>query len=127
MEKNSTLPAFLLSKLINEQGGFFCLLHENLQAGWKENLKNVSEHALLLGTSEYVVFSQECHIGLSVSKYIYPKCRLPKWTCQLMKYKSNLKCECFIRNDMMNYILSSLFLKDFMKWTTYLLRLVSRN
>jgi len=45
--KNSTLPAFLLSKLINEQGGIFCLLHEKLQAGWKENLKNLSEHALL--------------------------------------------------------------------------------
>jgi len=52
LEKNSTLPAFLLSKLINEQGGIFCLLHEKLQAGWKENLKNLSEHALLLGTSE---------------------------------------------------------------------------
>ena len=52
LEKNSTLPAFLLSKLINEQGGIFCLLHEKLRAGWKENLKNLSEHALLLGTSE---------------------------------------------------------------------------
>ena len=52
LEKNSTLPAFLLSKLINEQGGIFCLLHEKLQAGWKENLKNLREHALLLGTSE---------------------------------------------------------------------------
>ena len=51
--KNSTLPAFLLSKLINEQGGIFCLLHKKLQAGWKENLKKLSEHALLLGTSEY--------------------------------------------------------------------------
>ena len=50
--KDSTLPVFLLSKLINEQGGFFCLLHGKLQAGWKENLKNLSEHALLLGTSE---------------------------------------------------------------------------
>ena len=54
LEKNSTLPAFLLGKLINEQGGIFCLLHEKLRAGWKENLKNLSEHALLLGTSEYV-------------------------------------------------------------------------
>ena len=35
------------------QGGIFRLLHEKLQAGWKENLKNLSEHALLLGTSEY--------------------------------------------------------------------------
>ena len=50
--KNSTLAAFLLSKLISEQGGIFCLLHEKLRAGWKENLKNLSEHALLLGTSE---------------------------------------------------------------------------
>ena len=25
-----TLPAFLLSELINEQGGIFCLLHEKL-------------------------------------------------------------------------------------------------
>ena len=46
------LLAYLLSKLINEQGGIFCLLHEKLRAGWKENLKNLSEHALLLGTSE---------------------------------------------------------------------------
>ena len=30
---------------------------ENLQAGWKENLKNLSEHALLLGTSEYVILN----------------------------------------------------------------------
>ena len=47
------LLAYLLSKSINEQVGIFHLLHEKLQAGWKENLKNVSEHALLLGTSEY--------------------------------------------------------------------------
>ena len=52
LEKNSTLSAFLLSKLINEQGGIFCLLQEKLQAGWKENLKNLSEHAFLLGASE---------------------------------------------------------------------------
>ena len=50
--KKSTLPAFVLSKLINEQGGIFCLLHEKLRTGWKENLKNLSEHALLLGNSE---------------------------------------------------------------------------
>ena len=37
-----------LSKLINEnEGGIFCLLHGKLQAGWKENLKNLSELALL--------------------------------------------------------------------------------
>ena len=52
LEKNFTLPAFLLSKSINEQGGIFRLLHEKLQTGWKENLKNLSEHALLFGTSE---------------------------------------------------------------------------
>jgi hypothetical protein len=52
LEKNATLLAYLLSKLINEQGGIFCLLHEKLRAGWKENLKNLSKHALLLGTSE---------------------------------------------------------------------------
>ena len=51
--KNSTLPAFLLSKVINEQGGIFCLLHEKLRAGWKENLNNLSKHALLSGTIEY--------------------------------------------------------------------------
>ena len=50
MEKSATLLAYLLSKLTNEQGGIFRLLQ--LQAGWKENLKNLSEHALLLGTSE---------------------------------------------------------------------------
>ena len=44
LEKNSTLSAFLLSKLINEQGGIFRLLHKKLRAGWKENLKNLSKH-----------------------------------------------------------------------------------
>ena len=52
LEKNSILPAFLLSKFINKEGGIFRLLHEKLQAGWRENLKNVSVHALLLGTSK---------------------------------------------------------------------------
>ena len=52
LEKNSTLPAFLLSKLINRQGGFFCLLGEKFRAVWKKNLKKISEHTLLLGTSE---------------------------------------------------------------------------
>ena len=52
LEKSSTLLAYLLSKLLNKQDGIFCLLHEKLRAGWKENLKNLSEHALLLGTSE---------------------------------------------------------------------------
>ena len=52
LEKSATLLAYLLSKLINEQGGIFRLLHEKLRTGWKENLKNLSEHALLLGTSE---------------------------------------------------------------------------
>jgi hypothetical protein len=52
LEKRATLLAYLLSKLINEQGGIFHLLHEKLRAGWKENLENLSEHALLLGTSE---------------------------------------------------------------------------
>ena len=52
LEKSANLLAYLLSKLINEQGEIFRLLHEKLQAGWKENLKNLSEHALLLGTSE---------------------------------------------------------------------------
>ena len=50
--KNFTLPAFILSKLINKQGGIFCLLHGKLRAGWKENLKNLIKHALLLGISE---------------------------------------------------------------------------
>ena len=56
LEKSATLLAYLLSKLINEQGGIFRLLHEKLRAGWKENLKNLSKHALLLGTSEYYGF-----------------------------------------------------------------------
>jgi hypothetical protein len=51
LEKNASLLAYLLSKSINEQGGIFSLLHEKLQAGWNENLKKISEHALL-GTSE---------------------------------------------------------------------------
>ena len=39
LEKSAILLAYLLSKLINEQSGIFRLLHENLQAGWKEDLK----------------------------------------------------------------------------------------
>ena len=52
MEKSTIQLAYSLSKLINKHGGIFLLLHEKLQAGWKENLKNLSEHALPLGTSE---------------------------------------------------------------------------
>ena len=55
LEKNSMLPSFLLSKLINKQGGIFRLLREKLRAGWKENLKNLSKHALLLGTWDFRV------------------------------------------------------------------------
>ena len=51
LEKSATLLAYLLIKLINKQGGIFCLLHKKLQAEWKENLKNLSEHVLLSGTS----------------------------------------------------------------------------
>ena len=57
LEKSATLLAYLPSKLINEQSGIFRLLHAKLRAGWNKNLKNLSEHALLLGTSEYVLFS----------------------------------------------------------------------
>ena len=55
LEKSATLLAYLLNRLLNEQGGIFHLLHKKLQAGSKENLKNLSEHALLLGTSEYLI------------------------------------------------------------------------
>ena len=46
LEKSATLLAYLVSKLINEQGGIFRLLHEKLRAGRKENLKNLSKRAL---------------------------------------------------------------------------------
>ena len=52
--KKISLSAFLLSKLKSEQCGIFRSLQEKLRTGWKENLKNLSEHALLLGTSEYI-------------------------------------------------------------------------
>ena len=52
LEKTATLLTCLLSRLIYKHGGIFRLLHEKLQAGLKENLKNLSEHALLLETSE---------------------------------------------------------------------------
>ena len=55
LEKNATLLAYLLSKLINEQGGIFHLLHEKLRAGWKENLKNLSKHALLCFRTSYPI------------------------------------------------------------------------
>ena len=69
MENEITLPAFLLSKLINEQGGIFCLLHEKLHRGWKGNLKNLSEHALLLGTSEYSWIAKETRMRYSASSF----------------------------------------------------------
>ena len=72
LEKNSSLPAFLLSKLINEQGGIFCLLHGKLQSGWKKSLKNLSEHSILLGSSEY------SHISLAMSH------GLPNISCALL-------------------------------------------
>ena len=56
LEKSAKLLAYLLSKLINEQGGIFRLLHEKVRAVLKENLQNLSKHALLLGTSEYTKF-----------------------------------------------------------------------
>ena len=31
---------------------------ENLRAGWKKNLKNLSKHANLLGTSEYLAVNR---------------------------------------------------------------------
>ena len=44
--------------IINEQGGQIYLLNliskqaKNVRVWWKKNLKNLSEHACLLGTSE---------------------------------------------------------------------------
>jgi hypothetical protein len=57
-EKNATLLAYfyLLSKSINEYGRILCLLHEKLKAWWKFFPKKLSEHARLLGTSEYGFF-----------------------------------------------------------------------
>ena len=52
LEKNASLLAHLLSKSINEQGGIFRLVHKKLRVGWRENLQNLSEHALLLGIPE---------------------------------------------------------------------------
>ena len=51
-QRDESTCFFTNCKWINEQGGSFCLLHEKLQSGWKQNQKNLSEHALLLGTSE---------------------------------------------------------------------------
>ena len=45
LEESATLLAYLPSRFINEQRGFFHLLHEKLRAGLKENLKNLREHA----------------------------------------------------------------------------------
>ena len=41
LEQIATLLAYLLSKLINEQGGIFRLLHEKLRAGWKLTGKKI--------------------------------------------------------------------------------------
>jgi hypothetical protein len=38
-------------------------LREKLRAGWKENLKKLSEHALLLGNSEYAVIKKMARNG----------------------------------------------------------------
>ena len=45
------MPPCLLIYQVN-QGGIFRLLHKKMRAGWKEDLKKLSRHALLLGTSE---------------------------------------------------------------------------
>ena len=50
-EQGATLLVYLLSHTL-KSWWIFCLLQKKLRAGWKENLKNLSEHALLLGTSE---------------------------------------------------------------------------
>ena len=47
-----TLLTYSLTELTNKPAGNICLSNEKMRAGWKENLKNLSEHALLLGTSE---------------------------------------------------------------------------
>ena len=59
LEESDTLLAYLLIKLINKQGVVFQFTKYNYKrAGGKiasrveENLNNLSEHALLLGTSE---------------------------------------------------------------------------
>ena len=56
LRKNSTLPAFLLSKLINEQGGIFCLLStrkiESMEG--KKSEKSKRACSSILGTSEYL-------------------------------------------------------------------------
>ena len=51
--QNATLPAYLLSKSINEQSGIWRLLHEKNKVWGKKNPKKLSEHARLLGTLEY--------------------------------------------------------------------------
>ena len=38
---------------INKQSKIFLLLNEKLLVVWTENQKNLNEHALLLGTSEW--------------------------------------------------------------------------
>ena len=38
-------------------------MREKLRAGWKENLKKLSEHALLLGNSEYAVIKKMARNG----------------------------------------------------------------
>ena len=55
LEKNATLPAYLLSKSINEYGGIFRLLYEKLKVWWTKFPKKPSEQARLLGTSEQLV------------------------------------------------------------------------
>ena len=39
LEESASLLAYLLSKLINKQSGIFHLLHEKLQEGWKNSMK----------------------------------------------------------------------------------------
>ena len=51
--QNATLPAYLLSKSINELGGTWRLLHEKKIKYGGKNPKKLSEHVRLLGTLEY--------------------------------------------------------------------------
>ena len=51
--QNATLPAYLLSKSINEQSGIWRLLHEKNKVWRKKTSRKLREHACLLGTLEY--------------------------------------------------------------------------
>ena len=68
-------------------------VHEKLPAGWKQNLKNLSEHALLLWTSEYSAKSL-CSLLYTIcwSMYLMIENKMKHLIACFVCFNSTLQC-----------------------------------